>query len=274
MKKFKKILIIFIILVLIAVPLSSTFTFHDGKIISVFDNKAIPYKSGTYENYSLCSSPGYGLSGSLNVSSEKSVILVTLDATLHLNKTIFSDTNDVQHIFTSMKIIKKNGKCYYNNSRIFLPFFYTKSNVVSSFGHYYANYTKSDVQHESITFSSGIFQFRPAINIFLSRECLCYNNHDKLLFTMDGCTPLISHGLHLEVRCGNSKLYPVFFSYMVLKKTNVVIFPVDWLLVAASYTIVGFAMTFPVSPVIIIALGFLAYRRHRKRKKFNGDRND
>ena len=260
-----KIIAILIIVLIVGIPISGIFTVHNNHIYFILDNKVKPYKAGTYENYTIRNSGN--TSGYLNITSESKDILVNT----HLNYLDFNNScNSSEHMaeITTNRIINRTGNgFYYNNSRIILPFFYNpNSTTLIQDGKQIENYSNKDIAHSMITIG-GIYMYHMGICLCPSNFTNVYDAHSHLLSFMGDCgDPIFAN---ITGAFYNNTSRPIGMN-LFLDKTNIVVFPVDWLYVGLVYLVVGLFLGFFVIVPAVVILSISAYRKHRKKGHKNG----
>ena len=271
-----KIIAILIIVLIVGIPISGIFTVHNSHIYFILDNKVKPYKAGTYENYTIVNNGIYNedTSGYLNITSESKDISINM----HLNYN--NSCNSSKHMaeITTNRIIDRTGDRFsYNNSRIILPFFYnSNSQTLMQDGKQIENYSKKNITHSMIS-TGGIYMYHMGIYLYSSfnknssRGASCvgiaYDAHSHLLHSMyDLGDPILAN---ITGAFYNNSSYPMGMN-LFLDKTNIIVFPVDWLYVGLVYFVVGLSIGFFVIVPAVIILSISAYRKHRKKGHKNG----
>ncbi len=260
MTRRKKIISIFLILILIGILTSGLFSESHGHLYFSPATKQSPYYPGSYENYSISGSnlllTNKNATGYLNVSSNSNITTLRIQV-------MFYDSSKPVFVNRTAELTDNGGKFHYNGSRVYLPFFYTGS-VISSIGNIYENATQSNISRSMIT-QSGIYQFHPGIYINMKTEFDLFAAGNKLLVGMEGVDPVISNLLGVQIHYGN-RSYPVGM-ILTLHSTSYVVFPVNWPYVVAVYVVVAFSVGFIIIVPAAIVLGVVAYRRKKREKK-------
>jgi len=261
----KKIISIFIILILISVMLSGLFTYDNGHFYFEPLTEQAPYYSGSYENYTISSLYYESIyskenaTGYLNVSSSSNI------TTLNIHVVFYNPSKPLEPIYVNktVNIQDNGGKFYYNGSEVHLPFFYT-GHVISSFKNHYVNASQYDISNSMIT-QTGLYHFHIGKYISTDSEGDIFASGSKQLVMMCGIDPVISYMLGVSIHSGN-KSYPVGL-IMNLHSTSYIIFPVNWMYVIAVYVVVALSVGFIFIVPAAILLGILAYRKKKRRNK-------
>ncbi|WP_337860376.1 hypothetical protein [Ferroplasma sp.] len=274
MKKKIKVLLTVIIVAIILLGFSGSFTMHNGEVYSIFTTKQKPYESGHYMNYSINKAPGWcHTSGYLNVSSIHNHVF--MNTSLMYQDILINNTEINKTIVKSVEFNESHGHFYYNNSIVYLPFFYTNKIIThiddsknKYIGDAYVNETKGNFTLQLITNPQGIFKYHAGkLVCFFGNETYPgiyeYEADTSMLYHFQGVNPLIDSILSLILYNGTQ---PIHMS-LTLHKTNYIIFPIDWDYVALTYIVV-FVLTFIVfiAPVIAI-FGIYSYAKRRRRSK-------
>ncbi len=253
----KKIISIFLVLIVIGVLSSGLFTERHGRFYFAPLMNQPPYYPGSYENYSILGSNllyfGKNATGYLNVSSISNITTLRI----HVK---FYDSLEPVYVNRTVEVTHIGGKLYYNGSQIYLPFFYT-GRVISAFNGVYENATSIS---QSMITQQVLYKFHPGIYVSTSQKShlfgfYLFSAQNKMLIGMDGVNLIISHLLGVQVHDG-SKSYPVAL-VLNLHSTNYIIFPVNWPYVILVYIVIVFSLGFIFIVPSAIILIVVAYRR-------------
>ncbi len=259
LSKRNKIIVILVIILIICMSTSGTFAIHNNKIIFKYTNKVTPYSQGTFENYTIISNIIYNekTSGYLNISSTKNNIIINMDLTYY-NGTSFLK------IITDKTLNKTGNAIYFNNTKVVLPFFNIhNSKTLMQYGKNKLNYSKNDVSNGIINIK-GLYRCHVGVYISSSNILAVYDLHSHLLnFICDTGNHVFSD--ITDTYFNNNLSYPILMD-MFLHKTNIIVFPIDYVYVAVVYIVLAFAMGFFIIIPVVAILGITAYRKHRRKK--------
>ncbi len=268
----KKILSIFIFLILIGFIFSGQFTeSQDHFYFKPLTKTQPPYFPGSYENYSIYGSSfpwQSNATGYINVSSNSNTTILKIHV-------MFSSPYSAGIFFVNRTVQIENiqGKFYYNGSRIFLPFFYTGGDVISGYSNNYNdadnnsynNATPSEIGYNTLITPPGIYQYHNGIYITTDDDNYIFAESNKILFGLEGLDPVINNVVGVDIP-GNHTTYPVPIT-MVLHSTNYIIFPVDWPFIIFVFIILVFLTGWFIFVPVIILLVIASYRNRKKKKE-------
>ena len=293
-KKHKK-LFIFISIIIVLFLISGSFTIYDNSLTFKYTNTVKPYSPGKYMNYTVCDVKNSGcnnhISGYINVTSFKDYI--SINTAFKYLCDYYSNGSYAGHsilFFKSkeIKILKKNNDLFFNNTEVNLPFFWSGKTL----SHYKSVYENVSCVSPSMISNGGIFKYHAGNYITTADtghvssndehvvnssdknfdkfatynilgECI-YDAHSRLLDEMCGNNVIINYmlGLHVDV---NGTYFPLSIN-MVLNKTNTIVFPLDYVYIAAVYALVAIAPALIIIIPVAAILGIKAYRSHRRKK--------
>ncbi len=292
-RKHKK-LFIFISIIVILFLLSGSFTIYDNSLTFKYTNTVKPYSPGTYMNYTVCGGKDLLMnnhpSGYINVTSFQNYISIKTGVRYFCDYYVngsYAGHSVLISVYNSIKILKKNNNLFFNNTQIVLPFFYS-GKILS---HYKSVYENASYVSYGMINQNGIFEYHAGHYISpegsghvssndeyilnnseksfhnFTRYNACgfyaYDAHSELLNDFSGNNVIINYLLGL-LKDENGSYYPLPMN-VVLNKTNTIVFPVDYVYVAAVYAVLVFATGFFIIIPAAVILGLMWYRRRKKR---------